>query len=268
MSHYVVLVLGNSKNDYETILAPYDENVPDDDTHIDRTREEIHKEFMDCQGSIIAENKPKSELTDFEKLTLALKKENTNWVDQWCGQRLDDEGNTLSNYNRNSKWDWYEVGGRWSGLLTLKPSEKGLLGNKSWCNEKSEIPENCFDQAYNRQIDWDAMNAQERVHAGVTWDEIFETSPDKCHYRPEYLEELRKIHLEFYGTKEEYIKRRGFWTPYAVVTKDEWVAPGEMMMFGMSSDETKDRDEYCKKFVDLIKKQKPNTVVTVIDCHI
>jgi hypothetical protein len=41
-----------------------------------------------------------------------------------------------------------------------------------------------------------------------------------------------------------------------------------MGAFGMSSDDTKDRDEYCKKFVDLIKKQKPNAVVTVIDCHI
>jgi hypothetical protein len=29
-------------------------------------------------------------------------------------ESLDDEGNELSTYNPKSKWDWYQVGGRWS----------------------------------------------------------------------------------------------------------------------------------------------------------
>jgi hypothetical protein len=31
--------------------------------------------------------------------------------------RLDSEGNLLSTYNPESKWDWYAIGGRWSGSV-------------------------------------------------------------------------------------------------------------------------------------------------------
>ena len=35
---------------------------------------------------------------------------------------IDDHGlYALTTYNRDAKWDWYEVGGRWSGFLKLKP---------------------------------------------------------------------------------------------------------------------------------------------------
>ena len=34
---------------------------------------------------------------------------------------LDEEGvYRLTTYNPNSKWDWYEVGGRWTGYFKLK----------------------------------------------------------------------------------------------------------------------------------------------------
>lgn len=32
----------------------------------------------------------------------------------------DENGNLLSTYNPNSKWDWYSIGGRWSNFLKLK----------------------------------------------------------------------------------------------------------------------------------------------------
>ena len=42
---------------------------------------------------------------------------------------LDEDGNLLSTCNPNSKWDWYEVGGRWHGMLLLKPGKKGSRGS-------------------------------------------------------------------------------------------------------------------------------------------
>ena len=32
---------------------------------------------------------------------------------------LNEDINVLTTYNPQSKWDWYEIGGRWSGLLIL-----------------------------------------------------------------------------------------------------------------------------------------------------
>lgn len=264
MSHYTVMVIGEN---YEEILAPYDENLRVKE-YMDRTKEEIHKDFMKCYGNVVAENKPISELTDFEKLTLKLKEENGVWVDQWCGQRLDKDGNTLSRYNPSSKWDWHEVGGRWSGSLILKPGETGELGTKSWTNKDKEIPENRADRALKCQVDWDAMNEQAKLQAEKDWNDLFDPNPDHCVYRPAYVEKQRKIHLKMYSTKEEYVRRRGIWTPYAVVTKDGWYAPGDMGWWGISSDETEDRDKFDRGFQKLFAEQADDAVITMVDCHI
>lgn len=264
MSHFVVMVVGE---DVDDILAPYDENL-ECYPHIDRTKEEIHKEFMDCYGSIIAANKPIECLSDFEKLTLKLNGVTEEWLNGWNGQTLDMSGNTLSTYNRDAKWDWYEVGGRWSGTLILKPGCKGSNGSRSWTNKNDIIPLNRCDAAYNKDIDWDAMNEIAKNHLAKDWDDLFEPNPQYCKYRPEYVEKQRVKHLKMYGTKEEYLKRRGFWTPFALVDEDEWYAPGEMGWWGFSSDETEDRDMFDQMFKDYVKMLNPKDVVTIVDCHI
>lgn len=62
-------------------------------------------------------------------------------VQNW-GYKIDDKGNLLTTYNPNSKWDWYSIGGRWSGFLPLK--EKDEDGNPLETNE-----------AYFHEIDWE-----------------------------------------------------------------------------------------------------------------
>jgi hypothetical protein len=264
MTHYTVMVIGH---DVERILAPYDENL-EIEPYIDRTKDEIHKTFIKQYGKYRAGNKPESELDTFEKLTLSLETENAKWVKQWCGQDLDKDGNTLSTYNPDSKWDWYEIGGRWTGTFILKTGEVGELGEPSWTNENESIPDGHADQAYKGQIDWDAMNNGAKEQAAKDWDDLFNLSPDKCWFRPEYIEKQRKLHLDMYGTKEEYIKRRGVWTPYAVVTEDGWHAPGDMGWWGMSSDETEDRDKFDAEFKKLFTKYDDDTLITMVDCHI
>lgn len=49
------------------------------------------------------------------------------------GYQIDENENLLTTYNHNSKWDWYSVGGRWSGFLPLK--EKDSEGNPMTTNE-------------------------------------------------------------------------------------------------------------------------------------
>lgn len=34
-------------------------------------------------------------------------------------------------YNPNAKWDWYQLGGRWSGLIKLKNNTDGVIGEPS-----------------------------------------------------------------------------------------------------------------------------------------
>ena len=56
-----------------------------------------------------------------------------NWTDDECYKyeaqlyekdMIDKNGDLLSTDNPNSKWDWYQTGGRWCGYLTKKSGEK------------------------------------------------------------------------------------------------------------------------------------------------
>jgi hypothetical protein len=264
MSHFTVMVIGDCVDD---ILEPYDENKKVK-PHIDQTKDEIHKDFMKCQGRIYAENKPKDDLDDFEKLTLSIDNVNSKWLDKWNGRKLDKNGNTLSTYNQDSKWDWYQVGGRWSGSLILKPDRIGDLGERSWTNRDVEVPSGRVDVAIKGDIDWDAMNGEARKDAEKSWDDLFNPNPETCWYNSKYIEKQQKSHLELYGTKEEYVKRRGIWTPYAYVTESGWFAPGDMGYWGMSSDDTEDRDAFDQQFKKFIEELSDDELITMVDCHI
>lgn len=105
MSHFIVIVaLPTSDASLEDILAPFDENL-EVAPYGTQTIEEITGDKL--YQSWIAKN---SHLSQEEALK------------QWLGEEteFDALGRLLSTYNPKSKWDWYEIGGRWDGYLTLK----------------------------------------------------------------------------------------------------------------------------------------------------
>ena len=38
--------------------------------------------------------------------------------------KWDENDNLISHYNPDSRWDWYSIGGRWSGFLPLKDRDE------------------------------------------------------------------------------------------------------------------------------------------------
>lgn len=155
MSHYVVMVVGE---DIEDILEPYNENIEVEPRH--QTKEELHKEFMSYWGKLYVENKPASLLNSFEDLTLSL-------------DGCDCQNGLLAGMVKNlinmvilllritlaiQNGTGMRLGGRWSGTLILKPGCEGSYGTKSWMNKDEIIPCNRCDGAYNKDIDWTAMN--------------------------------------------------------------------------------------------------------------
>lgn len=174
---------------------------------------------------------------------------------------LNEDGDLISTYNPDSKWDWYEVGGRWEGQLLLKTGAP-------------------VDAAPAGLVDWDAMFSPDPADVAKSeafWDEyVLGKIPEGVEdadkylygkfgfvfYRPEY-------YLEFYGTKEEYVRRMGLWSTYAVVDEEGWHEPGEMGWFGCSGataeSKKKWEDEFRARFIDTLD---PEDRVCVIDCHI
>lgn len=80
----------------------------------------------------------------------------------WCGNVMNKDENgwyEMTSYNPNSKWDWYEIGGRWAGNFTLKQGvdvNKYELPNFSWgWDEESRqkiLNEHKVDYAFKTDI--------------------------------------------------------------------------------------------------------------------
>ena len=91
------------------------------------------------------------------------------------------------------------------------------------------------------------------------------------------LEDMRKAGfwpdgdlIEQYGrSREEYIEKckNAIAVPYAFVKDGKWYQKGEMGWFGLSNDEMT-QDEWNKQFWAMMNSLDPETVVTLVDCHI
>lgn len=165
------------------------------------------------------------------------------------------DGDILSTYNPDSKWDWFEVGGRWQGMLILKNGCTGERGSPGLGTKMSAE----YDAAWVKDIDFVAM-MEKHIAVLPPYAQALEQST----YKPECFREL-------YPTEADYIKQQASFSTYAVVTPDgEWHEPGEMGWWGMSSASPEDKREWSGYYYDsFIKPALENGwYVTIVDCHI
>ena len=168
---------------------------------------------------------------------------------------LDEDGNLLSTCNPNSKWDWYEVGGRWHGMLLLKPGKTGSRGSPGLMTPASGN----YDAAYAADIDFEQMRKQSIVKL-TPYEKMLTSGP----YKEEYLRHC-------YPTERDYIQQNTCFHTYAVLTPDgAWHASGDMGWFGMSSETPEEKHswelDYYEQFI------RPAITngwyMTIVDCHI
>lgn len=105
MSHFTVMVIGD---DPEEQLAPFDENTPVDEYCTGEVPEEDKRQMMDFYK--------KERHSRFRSFEGCYKR----YGEDWNGNRWRKGGDGIwrefSTYNPDSKWDWYVLGGRWSGV--------------------------------------------------------------------------------------------------------------------------------------------------------
>jgi hypothetical protein len=183
------------------------------------------------------------------------------FAEWYHSQKVEEENNLLSECNQDSKWDWYVLGGRWRGMLILKPHKVGEIG-ESDSFDSEPINKNGVDQARFGDIDWKKTNSNTETKKTLEkdWDE---TISGKGLYKPEY-------YLERYGTKEEYVLRSMLFTTHAVITDDgEWHEAGHMGCFGCSSESHDEQKDWDENFWSMfLKGLKPSTLISIVDCHI
>lgn len=238
MSHYAVAVFTEQDGcqTYEDLLKPYDEDL------------------------IVPHYISKEELITEVR---ALSPDRLNWTDEECytyGAKyysLEDikpDGSVFERNNPNAKWDWYTVGGRFSDCVPLIDG--------GFDNEADMI-----------DVDIDYRNEKQYRKAIRFWQLYVEgetpvTEEDKnlikyAFYKKEY-------YTERYKDAEDYADECSGFTFYAaLLPNSEWLEPGKMGWFGVSSATANDDIRWRLIEKQILQKAKENNWhITMVDCHI
>ena len=221
MSHYTVLVIGDNP---EEQLAPFDENSEVEEYARDVVDEEDKRNFLEFyKKKEAAKDLPEGEPTpnvsfDIEEFAQYYAKYGDDWnSNNW---RIDSEGvwQEYSTYNPESKWDWYQLGGRWVNSFKLKEGAKGLTGSPSLISAE-KVEAGYADRARKDAIDWEGMRLEAFENAAKRYNAFEEMVEDREHEKAislaEHMSARWNLNLypnEKYPTKpqDDYSSEREF----------------------------------------------------------
>ena len=220
--HFTVLVTGNTP---DADLEPYQENNMGDCPReymefIDASQEQFYIDaYRNTPLSEYEDRTPRQVFTTIE-----------DYLEKYEGFERDEETDKVGYwYNPQSKWDWYVLGGRWTGYFSLKDNlsvrevEDAVLGGHySLKAEQIEeiVKKGKADSVPKKFIDWEKM-------------------------------------------KEERKDGR-FPSTYAVLHEGEWMEQGWVK----DDTEGKEADKWDEMFQELIKNLPDDTLLSVYDCHV
>ena len=223
---------------------------------------------------------------DFEEQLAPFNEVDENYYDE---EETDEDTGETYKYNPNTKWDWYEVGGRWSGALRHRNG-----------TSVDELPKKDFDLdalvQEARQNAYSLFDAYAPAFAGKeipSWESTVAAHNRKhddaraaydSHPVIRAIRDLEKayggfdaphrlpweqcLHSVFCGGDREamaaqYMEQAG--VPYAMLVNGEWFEKGTMGWFGISEG---DKDDWPAQFRALLADLSDDTTLTVVDCHI
>ena len=310
MSHFTVLVIG----DVDEQLAPYDENICVDEYQRHLVSEDDMKSFVElyttCDPNRRYAQVTVEEAEENKKLSFELlyDKYGYDWNSNEWRKNDDGEWAEFSTYNPKSKWDWYQLGGRWSGeyFILKHGAVGGVIGESGSFRNKTGI-----DSIRFGDVDWEEMKKRgeengkkywekiEKAFGGVipipkiAWanmhelDEYKDWDIDKkrdFYYEQPELKLLKEVenkqenaHLfgfdfdlnDFACGKEEYIRKRGIES----ISPFAIVVNGEWYERGEMgwfgcAKDEKDIEDWHTKFSSLLTQCNENDIVSLVDCHI
>ena len=263
MSHYAVLVLHKEDQNIDTLLAPYDESL-EVEPYLKLTNDEViikAKEIYDDN------NYSEKELIK-------------NYADDYGYIILND--GLYSTYNPNSKWDWYEIGGRFSKRLEL--TEEGRVYTASKCEKEYNIDidvdlreDSDFMRYVNsapiRYIKWFHYLTEEEKNKVRRWWEIniYDAPLKEGEEKDKYLFYNPKYYERRYRDAETDIKIQEMPTFFAIITSDgEWHSSCNMGWWACTDGEPEDELKWDLEFYDRFIESNLNSdlICTVVDCHI
>lgn len=322
MSHFTVLVIGDNVDEQ---LAPFQENnmgdCPREFMEFNDTEAEMLEEYATegAERVVMPDGSLKLPWDDMFKVEGANAFESRivvpdhlerreipykelyatfdDFVTEYHGYSGRDESTGRYGYweNPNAKWDWYQVGGRWTGMFKLKSGAAGEVGRPGLMTARAEA--GYVDSCRLGDIDIDGMRNEAEAKAAARYDRFhailagrpFPIFKDMATQYPT-VDEARQAYwgtpavkditatrefgpfdLEDYveTSREAYLQRArdNAFSTFAVLKDGQWYEKGSMGWWGMVSDE-KDGNAWSQQFASLLDSLPPETLLTVVDCHI
>lgn len=226
MSHFSVAVFTEpGQLDVDALLEPFWEGI-EFPRYVDETKAELIARGREESGNV--------EISDDEAYKRATKYCDPENIDPVTGDHY-------TTYNPDSKWDWYEVGGRWSKMLIGKDGKP-------------------YDSLPVNQIDFDAMRTMQ-LEQLTPYEEYLDGDR---YFTKEYL-------LSIYPDEQTYIHKMTEFSTFAVLTPDgQWREKGSMGWFGCSGETPEEDTAWHDSYEDAFIKPalEEGWELTVVDCHI
>jgi len=173
-------------------------------------------------------------------------------------------------------WDWYVVGGRWTGFFRLRPGAEGVRG-EPWVMNRQPQP-GTADQARKCDIDWEGMVAQAKAEARFLHRKIVEAREgraldDRALEADLLLRGLLPpftlVRNFFVEDEDEFVRLAG-WTPFTPHGFVEGI-DGEGCRyitsgFGFGS-HIAQSEEWVTTFRGWLDSLPEDCWLTILDCH-
>lgn len=222
-----------------------------------------------------------------------------DYMSQWCGHNERDEDKDRYGYwtNPNGMYDWYVVGGRWSGFFKPQEGKTGEIGEPG--SGGNVAREGWVDSIKIADIDWAAMYADASKEANEMYDKVEKIAngrplPSWGAYvaehdgnaraaREAYSEnEVAKdfaaaqifvwdgLHEAFGTSREEYVAKctATVGTTFAILKDDVWHVRGQVVQKDGEYEYVEESQAvWSKKMRVIFDSVDPQTIVTLIDYH-
>jgi hypothetical protein len=189
------------------------------------------------------------------------------YLTDWHG--IDDVTKQGYWHNPNAKWDWYALGGRWTGFFKLKPNTVGEIGAPGLITSPAQ--KGYADQVYKAHIDFEAMEKESSTNAEKSYNVYLEkiAKGETVHPYFEFgIENVSELKDDFIAeSKESYIKRNSRFSTFAVLKDGKWYEKGKMGWWGTVSNKKED-SQWETEFAKLIADLPDTTLLSLYDCHI
>lgn len=208
------------------------------------------------------------------------------YCEEHRGYIQDSEGLWGYTYNPNAKWDWWQIGGRFSrNFLVKEDLEDCIISYDRRSGEPDGAPKGYkyVDAARKKDICWDLMKqlTVEEVEKGYQKCVAAFASNDPTGFGP--LTKIVEGGIASWGsmiylkgeTLDEFKARKGatdmdqyMISSFAAIDRNgDWLGSGDMGWFGISTNDKEER-AWNDELQTLLNEAQDDDFLVVVDCHI